>query len=262
MKLCIEKFLFFCYNQIGAQMKKNNIVKTKKEKWLFFKEISYAIIPFLIFVVVLLVSYFGNQLIYDLRGEPGSKYPEIALDSQVPLISWFVYFYYLTFPLGIVTFFYVAYKDKKSLYNIFLTLCISFAISGIIYLVGQTEFTKPDFTPVTFTDKLVVWTWGSTNPVNCFPSQHCFMAFAIIIAVCSSKGLNIFYRIGAFALSVMIILSTVFIRQHFILDIFASFDIMFIVFGLVYVSKFGTKMEKRYERKQLEKQMKKIMKNK
>ncbi len=241
------------------QMKKK--IKTEKEKWHFFKQISYAIVPFLIFVAVLAVSYFGNQLVYELRGVPGSNYPEIPLDSEVPLISWFVYFYFLTFPLGLITFFYVAYKDKKALYNIFLTLCISFAISGIIYFFGQTEFTKPDFTPVTFTDKFVVWTWGSTNPVNCFPSQHCFMAFAMIIAVCSSKGLNIFYRLFTFAISVMIILSTVFIRQHFILDIVASFDIMFIVFGLVYYYKFGDKMVKRYEDKKLKKQLEKISKN-
>ena len=211
---------------------------------------------------MLLISYFGNQLVYDLRGESGSQYPHVPLDDKIPLIPWFVYFYYLTFPLGLVTFFYVAYKDKKSLYDIFLTLCISFAISGIIYLVGQTEFIKPEFTPQTFTDKLVVWTWGSTNPVNCFPSQHCFMAFAIIIAVCSSKGLNIFYRLAAFAISIMIILSTVFIRQHFLLDIFASFDIMFIVFGLVYYFKLGNRLKARQERKENERQIKKLTKNK
>lgn len=236
--------------------------KIKKENWRFFKQISYAIIPFLIFVAVLLISYFGNQLVYDLRGESGSQYPHVPLDDKIPLIPWFVYFYYLTFPLGLVTFFYVAYKDKKSLYDIFLTLCISFAISGIIYLVGQTEFIKPEFTPQTFTDKLVVWTWGSTNPVNCFPSQHCFMAFAIIIAVCSSKGLNIFYRLAAFAISIMIILSTVFIRQHFLLDIFASFDIMFIVFALVYYFKLGNRLKARQERKENERQIKKLTKNK
>ena len=59
----------------------------------------------------------------------------------------------------------------------------------------------------------------------------------------------------------MIILSTVFIRQHFILDIVASFDIMFIVFGLVYYYKFGDKMVKRYEDKKLKKQLEKISKN-
>lgn len=88
-------------------------MKIEKEKWHFFKEISYAIVPFLIFVAVLLVSYFGNQLLYEWLDMKGTDYPKIPLDDEVPLIPWFVYFYYLTFPLGLVTFFYLAYKDKK-----------------------------------------------------------------------------------------------------------------------------------------------------
>lgn len=238
--------------------KSQKTIKIEKEKWHFFKEISYAIVPFLIFVAVLLVSYFGNQLLYEWLDMKGTDYPKIPLDDEVPLIPWFVYFYYLTFPLGLVTFFYLAYKDKKALYNIFCTLCISFAISGIIYFFAQTEFTKPAFEPDSFTDHLVVWTWGSTNPINCFPSQHCFMAFATIIACCSGKDMNIFYRIFAILSSIMIVLSTVFIRQHFIMDIFASFDIMFAVYGIVYISKYGDKMAKKQEQKQNEKMLKNI----
>ncbi len=242
-------------------MKKKEKVVVEKEKWHFFKEIKYAIVPFFIFVVVLLVSYFGNQVIYDLFDRKGSHYPEIELDSQVPLISWFVYFYYLTFPLGFITFFYLAYKDKKNLYNMFLTLCISFAISGVIYFFGQTEFVKPDFEPVTFTDKLVVMTWGAVNPINCFPSQHCFMAFAMLIACFMGKKMNIFYRLFTSFCAIMIILSTVFIRQHYILDIVASFDIMLAVWAVVYVCKFGEKMVKRYDKKMQEKALKKITAN-
>ena len=104
-------------------------MKAKDKFKNFYSKIKYAIIPFFIFVLCLCLSYFGNQLIYNIIGNPGSNYPEIELDKHIPLIPWFVYFYYLTFPLGIITFFYIAYKDKKSLYNIFLTLCISFLIS-------------------------------------------------------------------------------------------------------------------------------------
>lgn len=233
--------------------------KTGKIK-IFLNKISYAIIPFLIFAITLIVTFFGNMLVYKLRGgDYGSNYPEIPLDSQLPLIPWFVYFYYLTFPLGIITFFYLAYKNKKALYDIFLTLVISFIISGIIYLFAQTRFTKPDFTPDSFTDYLVVWTWGSTDPVNCFPSQHCFMAFATILAVFhGGKGINKIYKFVATILAIMVLLSTVFIKQHFILDGFASFDIMMTVFALVIFFKWGEKLKKRQE----EKTFRKMMKNK
>lgn len=235
----------------------------------FFNRISYAIIPFIIFVIVLLVSYFGNQLLYTrgLTIFKASNYPEIELDSQIPLISWFVYPYFLTFPLGIIAFFYLSYVNKKAFYNLYITLIICFAISGIIYFFAQTVFTKPDFEPKTFTDKIVVWTWGSTNPVNCFPSQHCFMAFAMIIGVAtaSSKGatgkMNIFFKIFTLIVSILIVCATVFIRQHFFLDIIASFDIMFIIYPIVHVFKWGEKLmassDKRRQ-KRLEKKLNKL----
>ena len=205
--------------------------------------------------MVLIVSYFGNQLIYSLGWTHGSNWCEIELDKHIPLIPWFVYFYYLTFPLGIITFFMLAYKDKKAFYNLFLTLIISFAISGVIYVFFQTEFTKSDFTPQTFTDKLVVWTWGSTNPINCFPSQHTFMALTMIIACVSGKNINKLFRILTIFIAIMIILSTVLIRQHFLLDIFGSLDIMGIVYGIVYISGYGEKkalkqMAKKGEKKE------------
>ncbi len=213
----------------------------------FYNRISYAIVPFLIFVAVLLISYFGNQLLYSygVTINKNTNYPHIPLDEQIPLVPWLVYFYYLTFPLGIIAFFYLAYVNKRAFYNLFITLVISFAISGVFYLFAQTVFTKPEFEPVTFTDKLVVWTWGSTNPINCFPSQHCFMAFAIIIgmATANSTGaqgkMNIIFKLLASIIAIFIICSTVLIKQHFLLDIVASFDIMFIIYPIVCLTKSG-----------------------
>lgn len=213
-------------------MKSKNITEKNNSKKGFYGKISYAVKPFIIFVAVLFVSYFGNQFVYWLMGSSGgSNYPEIPLDSKIPLIPWFVYPYYLTFPLGIITFFYLAYANKKSFYQIFYTLVISFAISGVIYLAFQTKFTKPDFTPVTFTDQLVVRTWGSTSPINCFPSQHSFMAIAIIIAcLTSGKNMKWWYKIFAISMSIMILLATFFIKQHYFLDWVASLVIMLLVY--------------------------------
>ncbi len=224
----------------------------------FYKKISYAIVPFIIFIISLIVSYFGNQLLYNLGVVKGSDYPLVELDGQIPFISWFVYFYYLTFPLGIITFFYLAYSNKRALYNMTVTLVISFLISGVIYFFGQTVFTKPDVEINTFTDKLVQWTWGAVNPINCFPSQHCFMAFAMIAGCltadkgCERKMSNIFKAVIIFCAS-MIVLSTVFIKQHFVLDIFASFDILIPIYVVCNVFKVGDKIlawrEKRKSKK-------------
>jgi len=225
-----------------------------------YNQISYAIIPFIIFIAVLVISYSGNQWLYSAGLTKGSNYPEIGLDSKIPLISWFVYPYFLTFPLGLFTFFYLAYKDKKAFWNMYIALTASFAISGIIYLFGQTVFTKPDFEPITFTDKFVVWTWGSTNPINCFPSQHCFMAFAMVIACLSAKEekMNVFFKIFTLLCSILIVLATVFIRQHFLLDIVASFIIMFPIWAVCNVFNWGEKLMNWLEIKKEKRKQKKL----
>ncbi len=197
-----------------------------------YGSISYAIKPFLIFLCVLGVTYFGNQLLFRLTGATGgSAYPHIPLDDQIPTLPGFVYPYFLTFPLGIVTFFYVAYANKNAFRLIYRTLLVSFAISGLIYLFAQTYFVKPDFVPQTFTEKFMVGTWHSTYPINCFPSQHAFMAIAIIIGcLTSGKGMKVWFKVVAIILSILIILATFFLKQHFFLDWVASLGIMLVTY--------------------------------
>lgn len=217
----------------------------------FLSKISYSILPFFIFVVVLLVSYFGNQLLTNFATEGslhyGTTWAYTPLDDKIPLISAFIYVYYLTFPVGIVTFFYLAFTNKRKFFDLFVTLCISFLISSVIYFFFQTRFVKPDFTPVTFTDKLVVWTWNSTNPTNCFPSQHCFMAIAIFLACADCKEMKIWYRIFGCVLGILIVLSTVFTRQHYWVDFLGSLVIMLPIWLVAKKFLWGEKIGQKFD---------------
>ena len=202
----------------------------------FYKRISYSIWPCVVFVCFLLTSYYGNYVVSWFRGGEGaSQFPLLPIDNQIPLVPWFVYFYYLTFPLGIVTFFYVAYASRKKFYDLFYTLIISFAISGVIYFFFQTTFSRPtDFVPESFTDKVLMSVWGSSQPINEFPSQHAFMAIAMILG-CLSAGKNMKWQFKVFTIlcAIMVVLSTFFIKQHFFLDWVASACIMIPTYFLV-----------------------------
>ena len=60
----------------------------------FYSKISYAIIPFIIFISIVLISYWGVQLLYNHGLIQGSQYHKISLDDKVPLISEFVYIFF------------------------------------------------------------------------------------------------------------------------------------------------------------------------
>lgn len=228
-----------------VQEENKESVKAKSKKDLFtkiFYGIAYSIIPFVLFLVVQELSWTGNMLL----NKPGA-HPEIWLDSKIPLISEFVWIYFFTFPLGIFTYFLVAYKDKKHLWNLWLTLMISFAISGIVYFFWQTEMIKPELNPVTLSDKFLLWTWGSCHPICCLPSQHCFMALGIIIGVSNQKkNISPWLRWTMIVCGVLIIFATVFLKQHYVLDFVASFVIMVPTYLICKYAKFGDHMVKKY----------------
>ncbi len=235
----------------------------------FYSKISYAIIPFIIFISIVLISYWGVQLLYNHGLIQGSQYHKISLDDKVPLISEFVYIYFFTFPLGIFLFFYLAYTNKTAFYNLLITCIIAFTLSGIIYLCAETFVTRPDFEPQSFTDKFLVYTWGASN-INNFPSQHCFMAFSVIIGAVTANGkdkerkMNKIFIVFAVICSILICLSTIFTKQHYCMDIVASFVIMFTIYPIISVFKIGDKVKTWQEKrttKRLENKLNKIGKN-
>ena len=210
----------------------------KSNKW--YHDLKYAVIPLLLTVIAIIFSYFFNMW----WGKSTGAKPEIWIDKHIPLIPWFVYFYFFTFPMAAFLVFYLACTNKKMMYEIVLVEIIALAISGVVYAVWQTEMVKPAFEAVTFTEKFVVATWNSTKPVNCLPSQHCFMALACFIAMCGKnqeRKIPVWFRLFIIFNSVMIILSTVFIKQHYILDFFASLVIIVPLFFIVHAFKFGKK---------------------
>ena len=66
----------------------------------FIKKISYAILPMVLFIGSLLLSWYLNQVITN-GTQPGdwhygTTWPKTALDDKIPLVPAFVYIYYLT----------------------------------------------------------------------------------------------------------------------------------------------------------------------
>ena len=199
-------------------------------------KLSYALLPFLLFIIIQQLSWTGNMML----NRPAVLYPEIWLDEHIPLISEFVWVYYLTFPLAIFVFFWVAYKDKKHFWNLWLTICITFFISGIIYFFWQSEMIKPELNPVTLSDKFLIFTWNTCSPINCFPSQHCLMAFSVMLGVFNQKKTTKpWFWWFCMITGVLIVLATVFLKQHYVLDGVASAILTFGTYLIVKLCKFG-----------------------
>ena len=111
-----------------------------------------------------------------------------------------------------------------------------FLIISTIYPNGQilrpTEFARDNI----FVD-MVRHLYEGDTPTNIFPSIHAYNSIGVHLAVRNSERLkkNRLAQHGTFVLSVLIILSTMFLKQHSILDVIGAIVLAVPAYYLAYV---------------------------
>jgi membrane-associated phospholipid phosphatase len=205
---------------------------------MILKEIKYAIRPFFIVLVTLLITYFGNQYYAEMMNVTGIDYSYILINvnKSIPFISWTIYPYIISYPFWMLTFFVIAYYDEKRFYLIYETLVSTLIICGIWYFLFQSdvEFWRTTsglfidnnyLIPISnpnFTEKIVLLIYSAAGPRNALPSMHVLISWISIIAVRKNPKVPLIWKTIIITLSVCIIVSTQTLKQHYIIDLIVA----------------------------------------
>lgn len=164
---------------------------------------------------------------------------EIPLDLKIPFIEHFIVFYGFWFFYVAIAVLYFFFTNKKDFYKL-----VSFLVIGMTaFLVISTLFPngqllRPRVFPRDnmFVD-MVKQLYAMDTPTNIFPSIHVYNSLAVMIAVSNSKKLkNKYYlQIITFFIGIMIILSTMFLKQHSVVDVLGALACGAISYAIVYV---------------------------
>jgi membrane-associated phospholipid phosphatase len=161
-----------------------------------------------------------------LERMPGSYHIiNSSIDQKIPFCEYFVvpYFMWFFYIAGTVLFFVFFNEDKKEYMNLLINLAIGmtlFLIVSYVYPNGlalrPTEFPRDNI----FTS-LVQWLYQTDTPTNVLPSIHVYNSVAVFCAINSCKKLQKYkgVRFSAFVLTTLIILSTMFLKQHSVCDV-------------------------------------------
>ena len=95
---------------------------------------------------------------------------------------------------------------------------------------------------------------GGNVAYNLCPSSHCFLSMLCWLGVLRKKDMHIGYRIFAPIMAWLIILSTVFVKQHYFLDTICGVSIAIIVYEIFYLTKVGQKFNQYIISKQKKKE--------
>ena len=161
-----------------------------------------------------------------------------AIDDKIPFIEFFIVPYLLWFVFIAVVFLYFFFTDVPGFYK----LC-QFMFSGMtIFLIICTLMPNGlDLRPVYFERNnvfvdLVRRLYMIDTPTNVLPSLHVFNSLSACVAIYHSEVLRKHKAVcmGSYILAALIILATVFLKQHSVIDVSAAFAMAVILHQFVY----------------------------
>ena len=171
---------------------------------------------------------------------------DTGLDNAIPFVPQMVIFYvYLFYPLVILTMLYFAFVEYRKGYALGWSLVAINAIAVAIYIVFpvSTFWYRQDLLahPMVgnFWATQVYNVFANDTSFNCFPSLHaavstiCFYAWFRYAKIKPSKATKA-VAVLAFVIAAGAILSTLFIKQHYIADEIAGVALAWIVGKLLF----------------------------
>lgn len=141
------------------------------------------------------------------------------LDYAIPLIKPFIIPYILWDPFIIGLLILLCIKDTKVYYKTLMTLAIGELISYFIFFVYQTYVPRPVLNGHDMLTGMVQFIYNHDNPYNAFPSIHVLTTYAVMKGLLSSNVRAWAVKVPCLLFGVLIILSTLFVKQHTLLDV-------------------------------------------
>lgn len=162
----------------------------------------------------------------------------LSIDHQIPMIEAFVIPYLLWFPYIAVTFVWFFFRDKKEFLQYMGFLYIGMTIFIIVSLVFPNGL---DLRPDTFArdncfTRMLAVLYQTDTSTNVIPSIHVYNSIAAAVAMGKSRRVATkrWQKVLAVVLSTAIVFSTVFVKQHSVLDVIAACILSVVVYMLIY----------------------------
>ena len=165
----------------------------------------------------------------------------VTLDDYVPFCEVFVVPYLLWFFYVAAVVVWLFFKNKQDYYKTCIFLCTGMTIFLIISTLWPNgHHLRPEVLPRdNFFTQLVSLLWKADTPTNLWPSIHVYNSMGAHFAVMRNRELAASkwggrVRTASGILSVSIILSTVFIKQHSLFDVATGILMGSVMYVLVY----------------------------
>ena len=163
------------------------------------------------------------------------------VDALIPFCEWFILPYVLWYPFILFTNVLLARNGTK---NEYMYLAILTTVGMLTCLIANTicptEIARDpnlleNLGRSNILTKLTAFIYACDDPPRVvFPSMHVYGSIVLAAALIRSKNVKRYIKLSGTVLAVLICLSTVFVKQHSIIDLVAAV-ILFTVLHITYI---------------------------
>lgn len=156
----------------------------------------------------------------------------VEFDKMIPFVPEWVWIYLTVYMIFLIPLF--GLTERKLLKLVMSSYITVMFICYIFFYLYPVEYPRPDLVVSDFSTWALSLVYKNDKPWNCFPSSHCAMAMMAALVLLE---INWLFGIWGMLTAISIGISTLFTKQHFILDVIAGFGLSILVYYLYFKSR-------------------------
>lgn len=169
------------------------------------------------------------------------------LDDMIPFNELFLIPYLFWFLYIVLALAHTLFYDVETFKKLMCFIIITYSVALISYFVYPTcQMLRPaSFERQNILTGFMRWFYSYDTNTNVCPSVHVLGSIASTIGLVYSKGVPLGIRISAHVMNVLIILSTVFLKQHSVIDVLYALPVSLFAYLICFRFKGIRKSEKK-----------------
>lgn len=175
------------------------------------------------FTIILLVA--GIQLLYFPLNQTssGGVAPAIPLDAHIPLLPGWVFIYLAAIPAWVFALVWSTFKMDDLLFRLSALTAVTAVCVGVsMFHFFPTYVVRPEIHRSDLSSIVLGWLYAHDQPYNALPSAHVYLTAMIALLWSRWKPKWSFLWLTA---AVAICLSTLFTKQHYLLDVITGMGV-------------------------------------
>lgn len=190
-----------------------------------------------------------------------------AIDNAIPFCPYFfAQIYVLSYIFWIISPIAMSACKRENFYDFIFSYASVLIIACIICAACPTYMNRLEEGLIDkvknpgFSNWIMRWVYhfdGGNMAYNLCPSSHCYISILCWLGVFRKKGVRLGYRIFAPIMAWLIVLSTVFVKQHYFIDTICGIALSVLIYEIYHLTKVGQKFNLFIQKKKLERNKKK-----